>query len=74
MQLTSTSGCTTPRVVSLSLARCRQRRSLQLFDLCELARCHLLHQIEHGLLFDFANLNELHGGNSNYRVKGEHPL
>ena len=52
----------------------RQGCPLQLFDLCELTRCHLLHQIENGLLFHFANLNELHAGDSKYAVKGEHPL
>jgi hypothetical protein len=46
------------------LTGCNQPCEFQLFDFGELARRHLLHQIEDGLLFDFANLYELHGGNS----------
>jgi len=45
-----------------------------LLNLGELARCHLLHQIKDGLLFDFANLNELHAPNSKERVNRKHPL
>ena len=55
----------TPATDLARLARSLQRRSFQLFDLRELPRCHLLHQFQDRLLSYFANLDELHGGNSN---------
>jgi hypothetical protein len=73
--LVSSPGCIAPPSADLpSITRRTQGRSLQLFDLFELTLCHLAHQIENGLLFDFANLNELHDGDSNHRVKCKHPL
>src|SRR5271157_5463149 len=42
-------------------------RGFQLLDLGELAGCHLHDQIEDSLLCDFANLYELHAGQSNPR-------
>ena len=63
-----------PATDGTPFARRAQGRSFQLLDFRELARCHLLHQVEHGLLFDLADLYELHAGDCTWRRKFDHPL